>query len=262
MRSFAIGWLCVWFAAAVAIGIFAQDGGAEHALDRALLRPSPAHPFGFDAFGRDLVGTVLRASLTSALFSAGAVAFSTFAALLLGTAIGLAPPFFRLLGLRAVEALLAFPPLLFALAFAAVRGPSWTTLAFALLIGTLPGFTRLVEVRSRELLQEDYVLAARSLGASAWEIIWRHLLPSLHALTRVKIPNLFSHALLAEATLSFLGIGAPVGRDTWGSLLAQGKEYLFESPHIALGTGFPLVLTVLSLQLLTEKRLQNSAIEL
>lgn len=262
MRRAAATWLTLWIGAAVALRLLAPDSGADHVLDRALLRPSLGHPFGFDAFGRELIATVLRASFTSVAFSAGAVAISTASALLLGASISLAPPLLRSLGLRVLESLLAFPSLLFALAFAAVRGPSWTTLSFALLIGILPGFTRLVEVRSRELLQEDYVLAARSLGAGDREIIRRHLLPALFSLARVKIPNLFSHALLAEATLSFLGIGAPVGRDTWGSLLAQGKDYLFESPHIALGAGFPLVLTVLSLQLLTEKRLQKSGFDL
>lgn len=168
--------------------------------------------------------------------------------------MSVAPPTLRYTLERALETLLAFPTLLFALSWAALRGPGWDTLAFALIVGTLPGFTRLVYARTRELLVEEYVLAARGLGASPWQLLKNHLAPPLASLCKVKVPNLFAHALLAEATLSFLGIGAPIGRDTWGALLLQGKDYLFEKPHIALGAGLPLALTVLSLQIMTESR--------
>lgn len=172
--------------------------------------------------------------------------------ILLGTAIALAPRPLRFLGLRGLEITLAFPSLLIALAWAAVRGPGWETLLVALAIGTLPSFTRLITARARELLQEDYVHAARALGAGPVRLVWSHLTPALLSLCSVKLPGLFAHALLAEATLSFLGVGAPIGRDTWGSLLAQGKDYLLEAPHIAFAAGIPLVMTVLSLQLLSE----------
>lgn len=241
-------WLAGWFVIAAA---FALTSSA-HDLSFALQAPSFTHPLGFDAFGRDVLKTVLRASITSAAFAIFAVIFSTTAATLLGSAIALAPERLRFACLRVLDAALAFPSLLFALAWAAVRGPGWDTLIFALVIGTLPGLTRLLYARTREVMIEEYVLASRSLGATSWTVARNHLFPALLALSRVKFPNLFAHALLAEATLSFLGIGAPIGRDTWGSLLAQGKEYLFESPHIAIGSGLPLFLCVLALQLMSE----------
>jgi peptide/nickel transport system permease protein len=250
-------WLAVWYAPAVAIVAFAwlvSDPSAaleRHELSRALQGMSLAHPLGFDAFGRDLLLTTARASILSSAFALGALALSLVLGSLSGTLLAVAPARLQFAGLRALEALLAFPSLLFSLAWAAVRGPGWDTLAFSLLLGTLPSLTRLVYVRTRELMAEDYVLAARGLGAAPLRIAVRHLLPGVMGLCRVKAPNLFASALMAEATLSFLGIGAPIGRDSWGTLLAQGKDYLIEAPHLALGSGLPLVLTVFSLQILS-----------
>lgn len=247
-RSLTLIWLSIWFG----MGLLSLRASGAHVLENALLGPSLLHPFGFDSFGRDLLTTVLRGSITSAAFGLAIVIFSTLIALAAGSAISVVPPRAKFASLRVLESLLAFPTLLFALSFAAIRGPGWDTLIFALLMGTLPGLIRLIQVRATEVLAEEYVVAAQSLGASPISVARNHLAPPLASLCWVKFPNLFSHALLAEATLSFLGIGAPIGRDTWGSLLAQGKDYLFESPHIALASGIPLVITVLSLQYLAE----------
>jgi peptide/nickel transport system permease protein len=109
-----------------------------------------------------------------------------------------------------------------------------------------------MQLRAREVLAEDYVLAARSLGAGGGRILTRYLAPPIVSFCWIKTPGLFAHTLMAEATLSFLGIGAPIGQDTWGTLLAQSKDYLLEAPHLAVATGLPLVLTVLALQLISE----------
>jgi peptide/nickel transport system permease protein len=235
-------WPALWFGAAA----LAWRADLSHRLDHAL---AP----GFDAFGRALLPLTLKASLVSAAFAGAAVAASVLFAALAGCALALSRGAPRFYGLRALDLTLAFPSLLFALAWAAVSGPGWDTLLASLALGTVPGLTRLVFARARELLREEYVLAARSLGARPARVILRHLLPGVWSLCRVKVPNLFAGALLAEATLSFLGVGAPIGRDTWGSLLAQGRDYLIEAPHIALFAGIPLVMTVLSLQLLSER---------
>jgi peptide/nickel transport system permease protein len=243
----ALLWLLLWFGAAT----FFIGASGEHDLPRTLQPASLLHPFGFDAFGRDMLTTVLRASLISAAFAGAATLASFGIGVFAGTFLGIAPKWFQTPFLRVLEMILAFPYLLFALSWAAIRGPGWETLAFALLVGTLPSLTRLAYARTRELLSEEYVTAAIGMGSGPWRIMLKHLIPATSELCRVKIPNLFAGALIAEATLSFLGIGAPIGKDSWGSLLAQGKDYLIEAPHIAFCTGVPLVLTILSLQVLS-----------
>jgi len=243
-------WVFLWFAAGAAAWL-STDSSPD--LPRVLAVPSWSHPLGCDAFGRDLVLAVLRSAAVSSMFSLLAVAGSISLALGFGVSLALAAPRVAALGSSVLAALLATPSLLLALAWAAVRGPGWGTLAGSLVIGMVPGFTRLIQVRARELRLEDYVVAAWACGATPVRIGARHLLPGLLSLCAVKTPNLFAQALLAEATLSFLGVGAPIGSESWGSLLAQGQDYLIEAPHIALSAGVPLVLTVLSLQALAAR---------
>lgn len=250
MKPWPKAWLALWYAPAIvlAIAVGRQSELIHHHLALALEGPSLAHPLGFDAFGRDLLLTTLRASVLSSAFAALAVVLSLAIGATAGTCLAVAPPAVRFGGLRLLELLLAFPALLFAMAWAAVRGPGWDTLAVALCLTTVPQLARLAYTRTVELASEDFVEAARGLGASPLRIARRHLLPGVLELCKVKLPNLFAGALMAEATLSFLGIGAPIGHDTWGMLLAQGKDYLVEAPHLAVGAGLPLVLTLLSLQ--------------
>jgi ABC-type dipeptide/oligopeptide/nickel transport system permease subunit len=254
-RALSLGWLILWFSAALILRL-----GPDQAfrLTHALQAPSWSHPFGWDPFGRDLLRITLRASLLSTFFAVATTLLCCFAGGLIGCWIATASRQARFYFQRGLEFLLAFPSLLLALSCAAIRGPGWDTLVISLALGILPPFSRLVFVRAQELLTEDYVTAARALGASRIRILFKHLFPALVSIGRIKIPSLFAHALLAEATLSFLGVGAPIGKDTWGSLLGDGKDYLIEAPHLALAAGIPLVLTLLSLQLLTSSDARQS----
>jgi peptide/nickel transport system permease protein len=246
-------WLLGWIGGAVIVFLAYGDSIFRYDLVRTLQGPSFLHPCGFDAFGRDLVPLVLRASLLSIGFSLAVVIASILAAVALAGVLSVSPTKIRALSLRGLEGLLAFPSLIIALAWAAIRGPGWSTLIVALFLGTLPGFTRLLYLRAQEVLTEDYIEAAVGLGAARFRILRGYVAPELVRLSAVKFPTLFAQTLLAEATLSFLGIGAPIGQDTWGSLLAQGKDYLIEAPHMAIVTGLPLVMTVLCLQSISER---------
>ena len=119
-----------------------------------------------------------------------------------------------------------------------------------MVLGTLPGMIRLVQVRAREIIQEDFMTATRALGASFPRLVMLHFTPHLWHWIRVKIPDLFAAGILAEATLTLMGLGAPVGKNTWGALILQGKDYLIEAPSIAITTCIPLFLSLLSLQIL------------
>jgi ABC-type dipeptide/oligopeptide/nickel transport system permease subunit len=241
-------WLVSWFTIALAIQLTQQP---PMTLNRALASPSWAHLFGCGIFGQDMLSEVLRASARSSLASLLATLIACIFSLGIGATIALLPGRARFLALRVLEGVLAFPFLLVALGLAAIRGPGWSTLFISLLIGLLPMFTRLVYARTQEILSEPFIEAARGVGASPGRILTQHIVPHLATLVWAKAPLLFAQCLMAEAALSYLGIGAPIGAETWGSLLAAGKDYLIEAPHIALASGIPLVFTLLALQTLS-----------
>lgn len=251
-------WCMSWIFLSLSVWALSHSNWGIHLLDHALAQnlrpPTLAHPLGFDAFGRDVAFLVFKSAGLSMGVAAACIAVSFCLSLGAGSTLALLPEKARFLGLRALDLLLAFPPLLPSLAFAAIKGPSWDTLIFSILIGSVPHQSRLVYVRASEVLHEDYVTASRSQGASRYHLAITHTIPAALSLLLLKAPVAFAHALMAEATVTFLGVGAPLGQDTWGSLLAQGKEYLIEAPHIAFGAGLPLALTVFSIQWLTEKR--------
>lgn len=247
-------WLIGWFTAALVAWFVFGEGVFQHNLPMTLRSPSLAFPAGFDAFGRNLLPLELRASLISVGFSFLAVTIATVISILLGCLLTLSSESVRPACLRVLEGLLAFPTLIIALAWAAIRGPGWSTLFLALFLGMIPDSVRLLTLRGQEILTQDYIEAAVGLGAGRKRIFLKYLAPELTRLSAVKYPALFAQTLIAEATLSFLGVGAPIGQDTWGSLLAQSKDYLIEAPHLAIATGLPLVLTVLALQIIAEDR--------
>jgi peptide/nickel transport system permease protein len=248
---FAWGWVLLWISISLLITVFSK-GGIHYHLADSLLGPRWPHIFGFDAFGRDLFLVSARGGLNSIGFSVAVVVVATTCALFFASLIAAAPPSIKFLALRLLDFSLAFPSLLVAIAWAAIRGPGWSTLWFALLVGTLPMLTRLLYARTQEVLVLDFIEASQSLGGGKLWILWHHIIPNLASVALLKTPVLFAHALMAEATLSFLGLGAPIGTDTWGSLLAQGKDYLIEAPHLAIVVGVPLVLTILSLQKISD----------
>lgn len=246
-------WLAFWLGcSALATGLTQSN----FELRQALLPPFEHKGLlylGADAFGRPLVTSVLRGSWVSLGFAAFSLTASASVAILFGISTAFAPKIIQLLFRQFLEFLIGIPGLILALALAAINGPGWTTLLIALILGILPSTARLVQARTRELIMEDYVLAARSLGATRTRIAIHHLGRGLLPVLTAKLPTWFSHCLLAEATLSFLGVGAPLGTETWGSILAQGRDYLLEAPQIAILSGIPLILTLLAVQTLGDR---------
>jgi peptide/nickel transport system permease protein len=244
-------WLIFWLLVSPLSALIFRDA-TSYQLSRCLLGPSFPHFSGFDAFGRDVFQVTARAGLNSLSFAAMVVAVSIFISILFSGFIASVPEGLKYLSLRVLDFSLAFPSLLIAMGWAAIRGPGWSTLWFSLLLGSLPMLTRLLYARTQELLVQDFIEASYSMGAGKFWILSRHIFPSVFSTALVKAPMLFANILVAEATLSFLGLGAPIGKDTWGSLLAQAKDYLIEAPHLAIGIGLPLVFTILSLQRISD----------
>jgi peptide/nickel transport system permease protein len=218
------------------------------ALEHALEGPSAAHWWGFDPFGRDLFHLWLSAAGTSLIFALACAALSIGLALCLLILFTNART--RDLGAlpRFIDFVLAFPSLLVSLAIVAYLKPGPGSLVAALTLGTFPALTRLLILRTRELLSEPFIEAAISLGANRFHLTRIHLFPHYWPLIWVKVPGLVAGTLVAEASLTFLGVGLPKGQESWGSLLLTAKDYMIEAPHIMICTGVPLVLTIALLQ--------------
>jgi ABC-type dipeptide/oligopeptide/nickel transport system permease subunit len=206
-----------------------------------------------DGFGRNLFFITGSAAGATIGFSVLLAIVATIIGIIFGSFIVLGPSWLQSRFLMLLDFLLSFPSLLLALVLVAFLGPSILTLVFTISIGLIPSFTRMIYFRALEIENEDYVKASRGLGASNLYIFRHHLVPHLMDLSRIKFANLFTQALMAEATLTFMGVGAPAGTETWGSLLHHGRTHLIENPEIALFVGFPLFLTVFSIQILVSE---------
>ncbi len=251
-----LGWLLTWGTLCLFAKLFTSS---EFHLPHALLPPELQLESwsGYDAFGRAVIYSVLRGAFISLAFAMGSIAIALFSSTLFGISTVFSPSWIQKGTQAFLEFLLGIPGLIVALSIAAINGPGWTTLLLALTLGIFPSLARLVQTRTRELLLEGYTQAAMALGASRIDIIRRHLLRGLTTVVSAKLPQLFAHCLLAEATLTFLGVGAPLGNETWGALLAQGRDYLLEAPQIAFFSGLPLVFTLFAIQTLGDSLIQK-----
>jgi len=219
-------------------------------LDARLATPSAAAVLGHDALGRD----VLARMAYGARISLGVGVCTVVASLTLGIALGALAGY---LGgwtdeivARVIDVLLAFPGILLAVALAAVLGPTLPNVVLALSALGWTGYARLTRTQVMSLRQRDFVVAARALGVGPVRIVTRHLLPLAAPLLLVQATFGLSGAILAEATLSFLGLGVPPPLPSWGAMLDEGRVFMLVAPHLVVAPGLALAVTVLALQLL------------
>jgi peptide/nickel transport system permease protein len=217
---------------------------------RAKFRPPSAEfIFGTDNFGRSLWSRVIWGAQLSMLIGGSVVGINA----VLGTAIGAAAGYFRALDnglMRINDALMAFPAVLLAIAVTAVLGPSVNDVIIALAIVYSPRTARIVRASVIVLREMEYVQAALAAGAGHWRILRTHILPNAMAPLIVQLSFLFAYAVLTEATLSFLGVGAVPPTPTWGNIMAEGRQYMTDAPWIIAIPGAALMITVLGLNLL------------
>ena len=212
--------------------------------------PSLEHPFGTDQLGRELVWRVFLGAHTSLVIAVLAVALSVVIGLPFGVVSGYFGGWTDHSLMRVVDTLLSFPVLLLALTISAVLGPSLTNTVLAIGIAFSPYLARIVRGETLRVAALPYVEAARSQGASDWRIIRLHLLPNIMAPVIVQATISVAFAILAEAALSFLGLGTQPPTPSWGLMIQASRDYLDVAAWTALVPGVAIAATVLGLNML------------
>src|ERR1700744_827172 len=216
-------------------------------LYNRLASPSHGHWFGTDELGRDIFSRILSGARLSLLVAVSVVSLSLTLGLILGGLAG----FYggrvdTLLSVFVMNAFLSFPGILLAIAFVAFLGPGLFNLVLALAIGGWVGYARLVRAQVLAVKEKEFVEAARALGASDWRIVTRHILPNIIQPVIVQAAIGMAGAVLAEATMSFLGLGVPPPTASWGAMLNDGRGHLFDAPHLVIFPALAVMLAVLS----------------
>jgi peptide/nickel transport system permease protein len=223
---------------------------SEIDLRAELNRPSRHHPLGTGENGIDVLTHVLYGARVSLLVSLFAVGLSALVGALLGALAGYLGGLLDEALMRVVDILLAFPGILLAIFITAVLGPSLKNVVFALALTGWTGYARLMRSLVLSLREREYVRAALALGAGHGRILGRHLLPNAAGPLIVQATFGIPAAILAEASLSFLGLGVPAGTPSWGALVDQGTQYLLVAPHVALFPGLAIAISVLGFNFL------------
>jgi peptide/nickel transport system permease protein len=248
----------VGFAAAVILllaALFAPwiapaDPAAQN-LPARLASPSRAHCMGTDELGRDILSRTLYGARISLLVSVCVVCGCGFIGLMMGMIAGYAGGWFdSFVNLLLINAFLSFPGILLAIAFAAFLGPGIGKVILALIITGWAGYARLARAQVLKVKELEFILAARSLGASPMRIMARHLLPNILQPVLIQATIGMAGAILAESTLSFLGLGVLAPVPSWGAMLNDARGHLFDAPHMVVFPALAVMTAVLSFNLL------------
>lgn len=211
--------------------------------------PSLDHLLGTDNLGRSMLSRVVYGGQLSLMIGLWVVLLNAVFGVLLGALAGY---FSRLDGplMRFADALMAFPSVLLAIGIAAALGPSVSTVVIALAVVYIPRTARILRASVLVVRELDYVHSARVAGATHWHILFRHILPNSMSPLIVQLSFVFAYAILSEAVLGFLGLGAPPTQPSWGILIAEGRGYIREAWWLTFMPGAAIALTVLGVNLL------------
>ncbi|UIZ91720.1 ABC transporter permease [Corynebacterium sp. CNCTC7651] len=244
------GWILVGALAALAVVslVWTPYDPLQANPAARLQGPSWAHWLGTDELGRDMASRIMAGARLTLATALSAVAISALIGIPLGITAGMRR------GDKAIMAgadlLLAFPALLLAIVFTAVFGASMWIVVLAIGIAGIPGFVRVARVGTLQVMSQDYILAARMAKVPRARIARRHVLPNIAHLLTTQASVALALAILAEAGLSFLGLGAPAPYASWGRMLQASQPFLATAPHLALWPGLAIALTVLGFNLI------------
>lgn len=242
----------------VALAVFAAVAGpvlspydpSSQELARRLEGPSTTHPLGLDELGRDILARLLAGARISLMVGIAVVGVSSVVGMLFGSIAGYFGGRVDDVISRVVDVLMAFPGILLAIALVAVLGPSLTNVVLALSVIGWVGYARLVRGQALRAREFEFVQAARALGAGPARIVLRHILPTAYPAVVVQATIGMAGAIIAEASLSFLGLGVQPPTPSWGTMLDAGRSHLFDAPHLTIFPGLAIALLVLGFNFL------------
>ncbi len=246
---FAVAVVLIWCAMALLAGLEVLEPDAIY-LDKILQAPGSGALLGHDDLGRSVASRLVSGARTSLIVALSVVVFSA----LLGTAIGMTSAW---LGggwdrctVILIDIFMAFPGLLLAIALAGILGPGISNAIIALAVVGWVGFARLARAQTLSIKAREHVLAAQAQGTTAGRILLRHILPLILAPLIVQATFDFAGAVIAEATLSFLGLGVQPPAASWGSMIRDGVRYMLAAPHMVLAPGMAIFMVVLAINIL------------
>jgi peptide/nickel transport system permease protein len=231
-------------AAAIGPALVAHDPNAQN-LALRLDSPSWGHPLGLDELGRDILARLVMGARISLFVGLAVVGISASVGLSIGALAGYLGGWFDEIVGRIMDILLAFPGILLAIALVAVLGPSLRNVVLALVLIGWVSYARLVRGQVLRLRELDYVQAARALGAPLGRILARHVVPGTMSAVTVQATLGMAGVIIAEASLSFLGLGVQPPTPSWGTMLDAGRSHLLDAPHLTIVPGLAIALLVL-----------------
>jgi peptide/nickel transport system permease protein len=213
-------------------------------LRSVLVKPSSQHLLGTDSLGRDMFSRVIYGARTALIIASCAIGMATIVGTVFGLAAGYFGGWIYTIIMRFIDTLMAFPGMLLTLTIAALLGGGIKMVIIALGVGGIPGYTRVMCGQTMSIRENDYIMAERSLGASNNRIMFQHLLPNAFPPMIVMMTIAIGMTILAEAGLSYLGIGVREPTIAWGSLVNDGNNYLLSFPLLSLAPGAAIALVV------------------
>ena len=216
----------------------------EHNLKKTLLAPTGEHLLGTDVLGRDLLSRIIFGARTAIIIGLFALGIASVLGMILGLTAGYFGGLTYAVIMRFIDALMVFPPILLALIIAGMLGGGMLIIIIALGISLMPGYARVMCGQTLSIRENDYVLATRSAGASNLRIMFRHIFPNAFPPMIVLMTLMIGMTILAEAGLSFLGIGITEPTVAWGTLVNDGYKYLLQRPVLSIAPGVAIMLVV------------------
>ncbi len=246
LMIFGFGVMLLLVVVAVFAPFLAPGDPTQMQLGQRMRPPSPQHLFGTDDLGRDILARVIWGARVSLQIGIIVVGIAGTTGYLVGATSGYARGVFDALVMRLMDIILAFPPLILAMAIASFLGPDLNNAMLAIAVVHVPKYTRLARGEALALREQLYVLAARSSGASAWRIVTRHIMPNSLASILVIATLDFGLVILTAASLGFIGLGAQPPTPEWGLMVADGRKYLIDAPWLSSFPGLTIMIVVIA----------------